>query len=79
MVVVCIYVYWCPTRFLYQIIFMSFNSSTTDATSGAGTSNPFRAHDVKQNVEQELLSFPEHLRFFKGSCSSIISFLCSVL
>ena len=99
MLVVCIYVYWCPTRFLYQIIFMSLNSNMTGVTGGAGTSNPFRAHEFtrnlflcgcftsvaamlyqrKQNVEQELLSFPEHLRSFMGSCSSIINFLCSVL
>jgi hypothetical protein len=66
---------------------------------GAGSSNPFRAHEFtrsfifvwvfyfscamlyqrKQNVEHKLLSFPEHLQFVRGSCSSNISFLCSVL
>jgi hypothetical protein len=33
---ICIfYVYWCPTRFPYQIMFASLNSNTTDVTCGA--------------------------------------------
>jgi hypothetical protein len=33
---ICIfYVYWCPTRFPYQIMFVSLNSNTTDVTYGA--------------------------------------------
>ena len=32
-----IYVYWCSTRFPYQMMFMSFNSNTTGVTSEAGT------------------------------------------
>jgi hypothetical protein len=31
------YVYWCTTRFKYQMMLVSFRSSTTGATSGAGT------------------------------------------
>ena len=31
------YVYWCTTRFQYHIMFVSLRSSTTGATSGAGT------------------------------------------
>jgi len=32
-----IYVYWCSTRFSYQMMFVLFRSSTTGAASGAGT------------------------------------------
>jgi hypothetical protein len=31
------YVYWCPTRYQYNIIFASFNSNTTSATDGTWT------------------------------------------
>ena len=31
------YVYWCTTRFQYHMTFVSFRSSTTGVTSGAGT------------------------------------------
>ena len=41
--------YWCLTRFRYQIIFMSFNRNMTGATWGAGTSNPFRAHEFTRS------------------------------
>jgi len=34
------YVYWCPTQYPYQVMFMSFISYTEGVTSGAGTSNP---------------------------------------
>jgi hypothetical protein len=33
---VFIYVYWCQTPFLYQIICMSFNSNTTGVTNRTG-------------------------------------------
>ena len=37
-VLLCIdYVYLCPTRFQYHMMFVSFRSSTTGVTSGAGT------------------------------------------
>jgi hypothetical protein len=38
-----IHVYWCPTRFLYQMMFLSFNSNTTGVTFVAGTAYPSRA------------------------------------
>ena len=34
---VCIYVYWYPTRFPYQMMFVSFSSNKTGVTSGAVT------------------------------------------
>ena len=40
MLFVFIYVYWCPTRFLYQMMFVSFNSNTTSVTCRAWL--PFR-------------------------------------
>jgi len=42
---ISIYVYWCPTRFLYHIMFVSFNSNTTGATSWARTTYPSGASD----------------------------------
>jgi hypothetical protein len=33
---VFMYLCWCPTRFPYHTMFVSFNSNTTDASSGAG-------------------------------------------
>ena len=40
MLFVFIYVYWCPTRFSSQMMFLSFISNTTGVTSGAGTGTP---------------------------------------
>ena len=64
---VFIYVYWCPTRFLYQMMFVSFNGNTTGDTRGAGTANPSGSPVFV------------HPRFLWGSCWSIFSFLWSVL
>jgi hypothetical protein len=33
---VFIYAYWCPTRFRYHMIFVSFKSNMTGTTSGEG-------------------------------------------
>jgi type III secretory pathway component EscS len=54
MLYVFIYVHWCPTRFPYQMMFVSFNSNRTGVTCGAGTANPSGA--------------PEFIRFLWGSC-----------
>jgi hypothetical protein len=40
-----IYVCWCPTRFPYHMMFVSFNSNTTGATCAAGTANHCEAHE----------------------------------
>ena len=45
MLIVFIYAYWCPTQFPYQMMFVSFNSTTTGVTCGAGTANPSGAHE----------------------------------
>ena len=37
------YLYWCPTRFSYQIVSVAFSSNKTVVTSGAGTAHPSRA------------------------------------
>ena len=39
MLFVFIYVIWCPTRFTYQMMFVSFNSNTTSVISREGTDN----------------------------------------
>jgi len=40
MLFVFIYIYWCPTSFPYQMMFVSYNSNTTGVTGGAGTTYP---------------------------------------
>ena len=45
MLIVFIYVCWCPTRFPYHMMFASFNSYMTGATCGAGNANPCEAHE----------------------------------
>jgi len=45
MLFVFIYVYWWPTRFPYQIVFLSFNSNTTRVTSGVRTTFPSGTHE----------------------------------
>jgi hypothetical protein len=44
MSIVFIYVFWC-LRFLYQMMLVSFNSSTMGATCGAENANSCEAHD----------------------------------
>ena len=63
---ICIDVYWCPTRFPYQMIFLSCNSKTTGVTSGGGIDIPSRAPEFTPG-------------YLWGSCCSIFSFLCNVL
>ena len=43
-IIVFIYVFWCP-RFLYQMMFVSFNSNTAGDTCGSGTANPYETHE----------------------------------
>ena len=62
---VFIYVYWCPARFLCQMMLVSLNSNTTGVISGAGTVNPSGA--------------PASPRFLWSSCYSIFSFLCTAV
>jgi hypothetical protein len=50
MSIVFIYVCWCPTRFPYHILFVSFNSNTTGATCGTGTVNPCEEHEFTPAV-----------------------------
>ena len=38
-----IYAYWCPARFPYQMMFVSFNSNTMGVISGAGIAYSPRA------------------------------------
>ena len=45
-----IYVYWCPTRFPYQMVLVSFNNDTTGVTCGAGTVYPFGVHEFTQKL-----------------------------
>jgi hypothetical protein len=61
---VLIYADWYPTRFPYQMIFESFISNTTGATSGAETAYPL--------VEYEC-------RFFVDSCCQTFGFCVVVL
>jgi len=66
MLFVFINIYWCPTRFPCQMMFMSFNSNMTGVTYGAGTANPSGAPEFTPSLKW-------------GPCCSIFRFLCSVL
>ena len=46
MLFVFIYVDWYPTRFLYQMMFVSFNSNMTGVTSGAEVVSPVGASEI---------------------------------
>ena len=61
-----IYVYWCPARLPFQMMFVSFNSNTTGVTSRAGTANPSGTPQFTP-------------RFQRGSCYSIFGLICVVL
>jgi hypothetical protein len=52
-----IYAYWCPTRFLEQMIFLSFNSNTTGVTSGTGTPHLSGAPLFQWNLCCSIFSF----------------------
>jgi hypothetical protein len=45
MLFVFIYARLCSKQFPFQMTFVSFNSNTTDITSGAGTAHPSGAHE----------------------------------
>ena len=60
------FVYWCPTRFPYEMVFESFNSSTMGDTDRAENVYPYGAPGIFHVV-------------LWGSCCSIFSFICSVL
>ena len=45
MLVLLIYIYWCPTRFPCKMMFVCFNSNTKGVTSGTGTANSSGAHE----------------------------------
>ena len=66
--------YWCPTRFLFQMMFVSFISNTTGVTSGAGTSNPSMSFSP-------VFSEVGVVQIFSFLCGvvQIFSFLCGVV
>ena len=53
-VFVFIYVYWCPTRFPYQMMFVLLNSNSTGANSGAGTAYTFPKHPTSTPYSSEV-------------------------
>ena len=65
---VLIYLYWCPPRYPYQMMFVSFKSITimTGAISGAENTYLFRASECVSG-------------FNRDTYFSIFTFLCSVL
>ena len=67
--VLCIYVCWCPTRFPYHMMFVSFNSTMTGATSGAGTVHPSGEPDFTS------VCIVQSLVFFIVFCRSLLVFL----
>ena len=67
------YLYWCPTRFLYQIVSVAFSSNKTVVTSGAGTTYPSRAPEFCILLFV-LLSF----YFWPLCCLSIVLWVTSI-
>ena len=61
-----IYMYWCPTRFSCQMMFVSYNSNIMGTTSITGTVYPFGTPQCTSG-------------FYWGSRYPIFSFLFSVL
>ena len=70
MLFVFIDVYWCPTRFPYQIMFVSFNSNTTGVTSGAGTANPSGAPEFISGFRE--VHVARSLVFYVMFCRSVL-------
>jgi len=44
-----IFIYWCPTRFPYHMMFVSFSSNRTDVTSKAGTASLSRTPEFNSS------------------------------
>jgi hypothetical protein len=64
---VFIYAYWCPTAFLYQMMFILFNSYADCTTSGTGSTDPSGTSEFTTGF------------FLLGSCCSIFICWCSDL
>jgi hypothetical protein len=73
---VFIYVYWCPRRFPWQLMFVSFNSYTTGFTSGAETAKPYREPTFTSDCSGFRVA--RSLVFCVVFCRSLVSF-CSFL
>ena len=65
-----IYAYWCPTRFPYQMMLMSFNSNTVVGNCSEGAAYPSGSHGFTPGLtvtrwlvigEEELLTLQEHM------------------
>jgi hypothetical protein len=73
MLFVFICLYWCPTRFPYQMTYMLFKSSTKGGTSGAGNVSFSQANDfIPIFCAQSQLSFCPFSFGHCIICSSLI-------
>jgi hypothetical protein len=71
MICLCyLYLFTCPTRFLYQMMFVTFNSNTTGVTCGAGTAYP--------SGTPEFTPEPEFTPDFSGICAAQHLVFCVV-
>ena len=64
MLFVFIYAYWCPTRVLYQMMFVALNSNTTGVTT--------------EPVTAYLYGTSEFIPIFSGLCVAQSSVFCVV-
>jgi hypothetical protein len=72
---VFIYVYWCRTRFLYQMMFGSFNGNTTSVTCGAETAYP-----SKTSPDFSVVRISRSLVFCVKFCRSLsVLFLLTIV
>ena len=70
-----IYVYWCRTRFLYQMMFGSFNGNTTSVTCGAETAYP-----SKTSPDFSVVRIARSLVFCVKFCRSLsVLFLLTIV
>ena len=73
---VFIYAYWCPTRFLCQMILVLFNGDTTYATSEIGTAYPSICNLVHPRfiVRFQLLNHQFLIKHFVDLCICVCPF-----
>jgi len=75
MIFVFIYVYWCPTRFPYPMMFVSSNSNMTGITCGAGTANPFGSPEFTPGLSGVRVTGIRSLVFCVMFCRSLLVLL----
>jgi hypothetical protein len=77
MLFVFIYDMLCPTRFAYQMMFVSLSSNTPGITCGAGTANPSGAREFTTGFIEVCVA--RSLVFYVMYCRSLFGLLLFVV